>query len=63
VVSGEQQISNIEQGMSNDEGKQFLSFDVRYSLFDIRYFKFTTTRRSPLTKSYWESWRLSSKWL
>ena len=28
-------ISNIEQGMSNNE--VLLSFDIRYSLFNIRY--------------------------
>jgi hypothetical protein len=62
VVRSEWQISNIEQGMLNDEGKQFLSFEVRYSLFDIRYFQFTT-HHPPVTKSYWQSWRLSTKWL
>jgi len=31
----ETRISNIEQGISNDEVKPVRSFDVRYSLFDL----------------------------
>ena len=31
---------NVERGISNDEVKSFLSFGVRYSLFDILRFGF-----------------------
>jgi len=38
---------NVEQEISNDEVKPVLSFDVRYSLFDILRFAFELLRGLP----------------